>query len=287
MKTIIRDEFGKFCKVGKVYRKGYKAFDSGFSCNPDGNHFKQYRENTVFEENGNTLCSEGMLHASDSISNVLEFYDPVQKTGKLTEFAEVEALAPTKKAPGKWGTNKLKVGRKLSIQEVISLLAEETDRMFSYGQATFFDHNISIGNKRSNRVMHFTGDWAKILNSGNASLIYNRGLGSKIINFSKFTEINNFGGCSIIYNRGDFCTIRSFEGDEVTIVCKGQNCEVMCSGTACRVKGDVGTKITFLETENTLGFRGVKSAKTVIIDGEALKPDRFYTLKNGEFVECE
>lgn len=285
MKPIIRDELGKFYKVGKVYRKGYKAFLPGFFCDPDGNHFKQYRENTVFEENGNTLCSEGMLHASDSISNVLEFYDPVQKTGKLTEFAEVEALSPIKKSPNKWGTTKLKIGRKLSMREVISLLSEETDRVFSYEQTNFFDHNISIGNKRSGRVVHFTGDWAKLLNSGNSSLIYNRGLGSKIINFSDFTEINNFGGCSIIYNRGDFCTIRSFEGDDVTIVCKGQNCKVLCSGTTCKVKGDVGTKITFLETENTLGFYGVKNAKTVIIDGEALKPDRFYTLLNNEFVE--
>lgn len=285
MKTIIRDEFGKFYKVKKVYRKGYKAFDPGFSCNPDGNHFKQYKENTVFEENGSTLCSESMMYASDSISEVLWFRDPVLKTGNLTEFAEVEALAPIKMSPKKWGTSKLKIGRKLSIQEVISLLSEETDRVFSYGHINVSGFSISIGNKRKERIIHSNSDWANILNSGNYSLIYNRGLGSKTVNFSNFTEINDFGECSIIYNRGDFCTIRSFAKEKATIVCKGQNCEIMCFGAACKVKGDVGTKITFLETEDTLGFHGVKNAKTVIIDGEALKPDRFYTLLNNEFVE--
>lgn len=287
MKPIIRDELGRFYKVGKVYAKGYKAFNPGFSCNPDGKHFKQYKENTVFEENGNTLCSEGMLHASDSISNVLKFYGPVQKTGKLTEFAEVEALASIKEALDKWGTSKIKIGRKLSMREVISLLAEETDKMYSYEHTNFSGFNLSIGNKRSRRIIHASGDRTNILNAGNSSLIYNHGLFSKIINFSDFTEINNFGESSIIYNRGDFCTIRSFEGNDTTIVCKGFRCEIMCFGSNCKVKGDVRTKITFLEPEGTLVFYGVKNAKTVIIDGEALKPNVFYTLKNGKFVECE
>ena len=159
--------------------------------------------------------------------------------------------------------------------------------MFSHKRTYFSGFNISIGNKRGGRIIHSNSDWANILNAGNSSLIYSLGLASKIINFSDLTEINTFGKCSIIYNRGDFCTIRSFEGDEVTIICKGQSCKIICSGSACKVKGDLGTKITFLETETTIDFQEVKSAKTVIINGEALKPNVFYTLKNGKFVECE
>lgn len=286
MKTIIRDEFGKFYKVKKVYAKGYKAFDPGFSCNPEGHHFKQYRENTVFEETGDTLCEEGMMHASDSISDVLWFYNPVLKTGKLTEFAEVEALSPIKKGFNKWGTNKLKVGRKLSIQEVISICAKETEEIFPYKDKFIFTHATSvIGNTKKERIIYSSADIPKILNSGNTSEIYVKGFSAQIVNFSNFTEINSFAEKAIIYSAGEFCTIR-VSGEVSTVICKGRSCEVICTGAHCKVKGNLGTSFTLVETGyDNSGFRGIKNAKTAIIDGEILKPDTFYTLRNGKFVE--
>lgn len=32
--------------------KGYKAFGKGLICNPDGIAYKQYKEHTTFEEDG-------------------------------------------------------------------------------------------------------------------------------------------------------------------------------------------------------------------------------------------
>ena len=286
MKTIIRDEFGRFCKVGKVYAKGYKAFNPGFSCNPDGKHFKQYRENTVFEETGNTLCSEGMLHASDSIFDVLYFYPLISRAGKLTEFAEVEALAPIKEGMTVWGTNKLKVGRKLSIQEVISVSAKETEEIFPYKDKFIYAHATSvIGNAKKERIIYSSADVPKILNSGNISEIYVKGSSAQIVNFSNFTEINSFAEKAIIYSIGEFCTIR-VSGEVSTVICKGSICEVICTGAHCKVKGSLGTRITLVETRyDNSSFRVIKDAKTAVIDGEILKPDTFYILRNGKFVE--
>ena len=75
-------------------------------------------------------------------------------------------------------------------------------------------------------------------------------------------------------------------GDDAVVICEKGHAVVACAGKRGKVKGPVGTWITLAEYG---GWDGsgypcicVKSAK---IDGEELKADTFYTLKNGEFVE--
>lgn len=282
MKTIIRDESGKFYKVKKVYRKGYKAFLPGFSCNPDGNHFKQYRENTVFEENGNTLCSEGMMHASRKISDTMHFYNLIRKD-RLTEFAEVEALAPISETLNKWGTSKLKIGRKLSMEEVISLLAEETDEVFPNDQVLYSQDKPYIGNIEKGRVIFSFPNVSRVMNSGDSSEIYTRGNQSQIVNIASFAEINSFGNDTTIYSSGNSCTIRT-SGMYSTVICEGKECEVFCTNEFCKVKGVLGTRITLTETgPDVPEFGGVRTVKTAVIDGETLQPDTFYSLFMGEF----
>lgn len=281
MKTIIRDELGRFCGTKTVYAKGYKAFNPGFSCSPGG-YFKQYKENTVFEEVGNTLCSLGTMHAANKISDTLHFYNLIRKD-RLTEFAEVEALSPIKKSPNKWGTSKLKIGRKLSMQEVISLLAEETDEMFSKEQVLYSQDKLFIGNTEKGRVIFSFPNVSRVMNSGDSSEIYTRGHQSQIVNIASFAEINSFGNYTDVYSSGNFCTIRT-SGMYSTVVCEGKDCEVFCTNGFCRVKGVLGTRITLTETgPDVPEFGGVRTVKTAVIDGETLQPDTFYDLFMGEF----
>ena len=66
--------------------KGYKAFESGLICRG-----KQYAENTVFEEPKARICYSGM-HFCKNPLDVLDYYPLVDDNGKMSEFAEVEAL---------------------------------------------------------------------------------------------------------------------------------------------------------------------------------------------------
>lgn len=72
-------------------------------------------------------------------------------------------------------------------------------------------------------------------------------------------------------------------GDGAKIDCNGKNSVVMCAGIDSIVKGQIGTWITLAE------YTGGKCVlcKSALIDGETLKADTWYTLKNGEFVEAQ
>ena len=93
--------------------KGYKAFRKGMICDPDGS-FKQYAENTVFEEPEASLCHYGM-HFCENPLDVLDHYPLVDENGDLFEVAEVEALDTPQGDGKKYCTKKLRIGAKLTL----------------------------------------------------------------------------------------------------------------------------------------------------------------------------
>ena len=75
-------------------------------------------------------------------------------------------------------------------------------------------------------------------------------------------------------------------GDAAKVVCEAENAVVACVGMRGKIKAPIGTWITLAEYGEWDGEGYpcicVKSAR---IDGDVLKPNVFYTLCNGEFVE--
>ena len=70
--------------------KGFKAFGKGLVCRG-----KQYKENTVFEEQEAVICKSGM-HFCENPLDVLDYYPLVDGNGNMVEVAEVEALGECK-----------------------------------------------------------------------------------------------------------------------------------------------------------------------------------------------
>ena len=64
----------------------------------------------------------------------------------------------------------------------------------------------------------------------------------------------------------------------------GENGLSVARGNDVRVKGGVGAVLVITE-ENRSDYR-IKEWKTVVVDGEQIKADTWYKLKDGEFVEC-
>ena len=60
---------------------------------------------------------------------------------------------------------------------------------------------------------------------------------------------------------------------------------IMCAGINSIAKGKIGSWITLSEWKNVDGVYTPVCVKTEKIDGERIKEDTFYKLKNGEFVE--
>ena len=94
--------------------KGYKAFELGLICRG-----KQYAENTIFEEDNARICHSGMHFCKNPLA-VLDYYPLVDYNGKMSEFAEVEALDKCFTDDNeKYCTKKLKIGAKISFPALV------------------------------------------------------------------------------------------------------------------------------------------------------------------------
>ena len=238
--------------------KGYKAFNPGMICND-----KQYAENTDYEEVGGKICEKGMMHYCVNPFDVLNFYDLVDESGKFSDFAEVKALdQPISGSDGKFATKKLHIGAKLSFAGFIKACIDYTKEQ-------------TIVNMPKSDVT--TGDYAQIGSSGHYAQIGSSG---------HYAQIGSSGDCAKIGSSGDSAQIGS-SGDYAKIDSTGVDSVICCAGHGCTVKAKIGSWITLAEWEySEEKCRSVpRCVKTEYVDGEKIKPDTWYQLKNGEFVE--
>ena len=111
------------------------------------------------------------------------------------------------------------------------------------------------------------GDWAQIGSSGDSA------------------RIGSSGDRAQIGSSGYGAQIGS-SGDGAKIISEGKNSVVCCAGANSWVKAKKGSWITLSEWGNNDEGEYVPIfVKTMQVDGETIKEDTFYRLKNGEFVE--
>ena len=78
-------------------------------------------------------------------------------------------------------------------------------------------------------------------------------------------------------------------GNSAKINSTGEDAVIMCAGSRSKAKGKKGSWITLAEwvKDEEKGRYVPVCVKTERVDGEKIKEDTYYTLKNGEFVEVE
>ena len=240
--------------------KGYKAFSPGMICRG-----KRYAENTDYEETDGAICSEGMMHYCVNPFDTLNFYDLVGENGKFSDFAEVEALdPPVSGSGGKFAAKKLHIGAKLSFAGFVKACIDYTKEQ-------------TIDNMPKSEID--TGDYAKIGSSGDSAKIGSSGNSAQIGSSGDYAKIGSSGNYAQIGNSGNYAQINSTGEDSV----------ICCAGSGSVVKAKAGSWITLAEWEysDEKGRFVPRYVKTEYVDGEKIKADTWYCLKNGEFVEAE
>ena len=257
--------------------KGYKGFKPGLICKD-----KQYQENTVFEEPEAKICEKGM-HFCENPFDVLAYYDLIRSDGTPNEFAEVEALdEPKTDDKKKFCSRKLKIGVKLGLSGFIKACV---DFVLEKTIAETPSENVDSGDCAQ---IGSSGDCAQIGSSGDGAQIGSSGDCAKIGSSGDFAQIGSSGDFARIGSSGDGAKIGS-SGDSARINCTGSNSVICCAGHGSVVKAPIGCWITLAEWE----YDGAKQryvpvcVKTEYVDGEKIKADTPYTLKNGEFVEVK
>ena len=238
--------------------KGFKGFEKDFSCRG-----KQYEENTTYEEHGVGCCHKGVMHFCEDPWEVLKHYDLVDGNGNFSEFAEVEALGQVWNDGEKRATNKIHVGAKLGLKGFLKACIDFTLEKTKYESngTNLPGYSAQIGSSGDSAQIGSSGYYAQIGSSGNSA------------------QIGSSGDCAQIGSSGDCAKINS----------TGEDAVIMCAGRRSKAKGKKGSWITLAEwvKDEEKGRYVPICVKTERVDGEKIKEDTYYTLKNGEFSEVE
>lgn len=108
----------------------------------------------------------------------------------------------------------------------------------------------------------------------------------RVIESGNYAQIGSSGNDAQIGSSGYGARIGS-SGDDAQIVSAGSGSVICCAGHNSKVKAKKGSWITLAEWEIIDGSHIPKCVKTEYVDGERIKEDVFYRLKDGEFVEVE
>ena len=211
---------------------------------------KQYAENTVFEEDTAEICISGMHFCANPL-DCLDYYPLIDENGDLPEFAAVEALdEPETDDNKKYCTKKLKIGTKLSLAGFIKSSFE------------FIKESCKTNNEK---IKKGKKDFSQLAASGNGSQLAASGDYSQLAASGNYSKLAASG----YYSKLELNGLKSV----------GANI-----GVNGKIKGKKGDWIVLAEYDkNILPI----CVKTVQIDGEKIKEDTFYQLKNGEFVEID
>ena len=103
------------------------------------------------------------------------------------------------------------------------------------------------------------------------------------------TNGTNLSGNSAQIGSSGYSAQIGSSGDYAQINSTGEDAVIMCAGRKSKAKGKKGSWITLAEwvKDEEKGRYVPICVKTERVDGEKIKEDTYYTLKNGEFVEVE
>ena len=249
---------------------GYKAFNPGMICRG-----KQYEENAVFEEPEAKICNTGMHYCKNPF-DVLEHYGFVNDNAEINEFAEVEALADEKTDDGrKFCTTKLKIGAKLSIHNFVNAFVEVTlKRTNGESAATNTGNRSAATNTGNQSAATNTGNWSAATNTGDWSAATNTGDRSAATNTGDWSAATNTGNQSAATNTGNQSAATNTGKDGVAV----------SWGRRGKARGEKGCYLVLAEYDDS---NNLVCAKMEKVDGERIKENTFYTLKNGEFAVAE
>ena len=291
--------------------KGYKAFEPGLICRG-----KHYAENTTFEEEGGKLCGAGMMHYCTNPLDCLDYYPLLNDDCTLNDFAEVVAEEAPVGDGKKYATKKLHIGAKLDLKGLIkaafSFIWETSEHDCFTASA---ERNAKLAASGDSAKLAASGYYAKLAASGDYAQLAASGYSAKLAASGDSAQLAASGysaklaasGYSAqLAASGDSAQLAA-SGDSAKLAASGYSAKLAASGDSAKLaasgdysvvagvgvgniaKAALGCWICLAEWEyNREKARFIPMCvKAAQIDGETLKPDTWYQLKNGEFAEVQ
>ena len=226
--------------------KSYKGFNRDMTCNPEGVSF-QYEEGKEYEEDNAEACECG-FHACEMPLDVFSYYPP-----GTSVYHEVEQSGKiSRKEDGsKVASTKIKIGARLDIAGLVKAQIEYVKK---------HTNNEHTNPERA------TAGYRGAATAGDS--------GAATAGTYGAATAGDYGAATAGYRGAATSRGKSEVGNNGLAVARGNN---------VKVKGGIGSILVIAE-ENTSNY-DIVDWKAVIVDGENVKADTWYCLKDGELCE--
>ena len=263
----------------------YKGFDKDMKCRDF-----QYEVGKEYNMDGEIKCCNRGFHACKSPLEVWDYYDMLN-----SRFAEVEQSGKIDEGEKstKVCSSHIKIKAELKLADIINIGVEwlkdvtspskvKTDGVLNDNG----DRKKQIGSSGDYAQIGSSGYYAKIGSSGNSAKIGSSGYSAQIGSSGNYAQIGSSGDYAQIGSSGYSAKIGS-SGNYAKIDSTGEDSVIMCAGNKSKAKAKIGSWITLAEWKwSDEKNRNVPiCVKTEYVDGENIKADTWYQLKNGKFVE--
>ena len=234
------------------------------------------------EENTTKVCSSRIkikaeLKLADIINIGVEWLKDITSPSKVKADSALNDNGDRKKQIGSSG-DYAKIGSSGYSAKIGS--SGDSAQIGSSGDSA------QIGSSGDSAKIGSSGYYAKIGSSGYSAQIGSSGDYAKIGSSGDYAQIGSSGDSAQIGSSGDSAKIGS-SGDSAKIDSTGEDSVIMCAGNSSIAKAKVGSWITLAEWKwSDEKKRDVPvCVKTEYVDGENIKADTWYQLKDGEFIE--
>ena len=290
--------------------KAYKGFNADMTCRGF-----QYKEGETYHEDIADLCHKG-FHACERPLDVLEYYSP---NSSVYHEVELDDVSEQREEDSKVCAKFIKIGAKVDITTLVEATVDYTvskcDPVKSQhakknrGAASATGWNgaasatgdkgaaSAIGDKGAASA---TGDWSVASATGSrgvasatgrrgvASATGRRGAASATGSRGIVSATGDYSAASVtgdwsVASATGFQGVASATGDWSVASANNPTAIAVAWGPFGRAKGVLGAHIVFAEWRNGK----LVDAKMAVVDGNKIKADTYYMLKNGEFAEVK
>ena len=242
--------------------KTYKGFNKDMTCRDF-----QYEEGKEYEATGEIKCCNNGFHACEDPLDCFNYYAPGQSV--YHEVEQSGEISRNNDGDSKVASSKIKIGARLDIAKIVNL---------------HFDFIKSRTTFENTDPKQASAGWKGAASAGEKGAASAGEYGAASAGEYGAASAGAYGAASAGWKGA------ASAGAYGAAVSKGsadvsENGIACVRGNGCRVKGGIGAILVIAE-ENKYDSQ-IKEWKVFVVDGQKIKADTYYTLKNGEIVEAD
>jgi hypothetical protein len=276
--------------------KCFKGFDKDLKCRDF-----QYEIGKEYTEEKADICNCG-FHACKFPMDVFGYYSPSDSRYCEVDLEANNQLSNDSKRVGKKISVKAEIGIAGIIKAGVEYIKEQVN--WEDDKATNTGYQSAATNTGNYSAATNTGEYSAATNTGNRSAATNTGKRSAATNTGDRSAATNTGDRSAATNTGNrsAATNTGYQsaatntgnysaatntGDRSAAIVEGKESIALATGINSKAKGKIGCFIVLAEWKEINYEYHIVDVKSAKVDGENIKEDTFYTLKDGKFVEAD